>query len=263
MNRNVRRLVTAVTLAASLTLVAACGSQDKSGSDDSAGGKTLVVGTDPTYKPFGFKKDGQLQGVDADVAHAIAKELGMKLDLKPVAFDGVIPSIQSGRLDAYMDINITPERAKKVSFTKPYITQYLTSVVRADDTTSNPTLDDLKKMKVGVASSTAAASWAQANGLNVQTYQDVDGAYQDLILGRVGAVVVETLNAGYYASHVFPGKLRVSSQTLGDDQAVQIAAIYAQGNDSLGKKLDSAIESLKEDGTIDDIVKKWFGDIKH
>ena len=82
-----------------------------------------MLGTDPTFAPFEFKgPDGQIQGFDIDIARAVAKDLGVKLEIRAVGFGALMPqSVTSGRVDVAMSgITITAERARVVGFSGAY-----------------------------------------------------------------------------------------------------------------------------------------------
>lgn len=94
----------------------------------------LVLGTDPTFAPFEFKgADGQIQGFDIDIARAVAKDLGVRLEIRAVGFGSLMPqAVTSGRVDMAMSgITITDERAKVVSFSQPYYRSAQVFIVRA------------------------------------------------------------------------------------------------------------------------------------
>jgi len=85
----------------------------------------LIVGTEATFPPFEFvdEKTKEIVGFDIDIAREIAKALGVKLKVEDIAFDGLIPSLLTKKIDLIAAaMTITPERAKVVSFSDPYFT---------------------------------------------------------------------------------------------------------------------------------------------
>lgn len=135
-----KKLLLFVVLLFGLTLgLSGCGSS-------SSGGKTLRVGMDAAYPPFGFQnmETKSYEGFDVDIIKAIAKEEGLEADIHNVNFDGLIPALQSGDLDtAINDITVTEDRKKSVDFTKPYYIAGLGVVVKGDDSTIR-SKEDLK-----------------------------------------------------------------------------------------------------------------------
>ncbi len=100
-----------------------------------ASGK-LVVGTDPTYPPMEDKNGkGEVVGFDVDLARAVAEKLGVKLEIKAVVFDDLLKEVEEGKVDlGISSITITPERAKGVDFSNPYLNAGQTVVVAAENT---------------------------------------------------------------------------------------------------------------------------------
>src|SRR5690606_19435979 len=100
---------------------------------------TIVFGTDPTYRPLAFYDENQnLVGFDIDLAKAMAERLGMELKIETMAFDGLIPALQAGRIDVEPEMAVREERKKQVDFTTPFFSQTNTSVLRAEDVGFNP-----------------------------------------------------------------------------------------------------------------------------
>jgi len=232
--------------------------------DHSGGVKVLVDGADPTFRPISFQNaSGQLVGFDVDFAKAIAKKMGIKLNYQGVNWDGIIPSLDAGKINTITDMNITPARQQQVNFTRPYFNQYITTVVLASRKGFNPGLSDLKCLKLGVQSSTSASALlATIPGLNVTQYNTVVDEYNDLVLGRLDAVVVESVNGGYTVTHQYKSKLRMTNKVL-NSTPVLSAAVVKKGNTKLLKAENWAISQIEKDGTLTKIVKKWFGNLKY
>jgi cystine transport system substrate-binding protein len=225
---------------------------------------TIVFGTDPTYRPLAFYDEQQnLVGFDIDLAKAMAEKLGMKLKIEPMAFDGLIPALQTGRIDVEPEMAVREKRKEQVDFTTPFFSQTNTSVVRADQKDFNPKgPEDLKGKKIGVTSGTAADLMvSEYANVEITRYNTTPDSFSDLALGRIDLVVVDSLTAGYSVKNTYPDKLRVSNVALTD--RIDIAAAVRKGNTELLNRLNEAIEKMKADGTLDSIVKKWFGDIPY
>jgi ABC-type amino acid transport substrate-binding protein len=144
---------------------AGCGgstsSNDKKAADSK---KELIVGTNPSFAPFEFtdKKDGKVQGFDIDLINALAKKAGYeKVTIKSIAFDGLIPSLESGNIDVSITgMSITDARKQKVNFTDPYYESGLMALVKKDnDAIKN--LDDLKGKTIAVQIGTTGAKYAE------------------------------------------------------------------------------------------------------
>ncbi|MDQ0392806.1 ABC transporter substrate-binding protein [Labrys monachus] len=225
--------------------------------------ETLKVGADPDFKPISFADpSGKLIGFDPDFAASLAEHMGATLDYQGVAWDGILPALQGGKIDAITNMVVTDKRKEVASFSQPILAQAITTVVRKDEANLNPKLDDLKSMKVGVMVNTAAAGVvAKLAGADVTTYNTVADEYQDLILGRIDVVAIESVNGSYTAKATYPDKLRVTGVPLTPD-AQKIAVAMRLGDKDLVAKVDHAIDAMRADGSLDKIAVKWFGDTK-
>lgn len=126
-----------------LGLAAGCGNGTGKAPASSApsNSKVIRVGMDAAYPPFGFQntETKAYEGFDVDVIRAIGKAEGFETEVHNIAFDGLIPSLQSGVIDtAINDITITPDREKSVDFSKRYYIAGLGVVVKADMMPSRP-----------------------------------------------------------------------------------------------------------------------------
>jgi len=228
-----------------------------------ASADTFKVGADPDFKPISFADpSGKLIGFDPDFAASLAQHMGTTLDYQGVAWDGILPALQAGKIDAITNMVVTDKRKEVAAFSQPYLGQTVTTVVRADEPNLNPKLDDLKALKVGVMVNTAAAGVvAKLTGADITSYNSVSDEYQDLLLGRIDVVAIESVNGSYTATSLYPGKLRVTGIPLTPD-AQLISVAMRPGDKDLIAKVDHAIDAMRADGSLDKIAIKWFGDNK-
>lgn len=114
------KILLAVGAASAVMLAAGCGGGDsKSSSASGKGGIPAVirVGSETTFPPFEFTEDDKYVGFDLDLADAIIKQMGSKMEFKSMGFDALIPAVQSGQIDMIAaGLDATPERAKQVAF---------------------------------------------------------------------------------------------------------------------------------------------------
>lgn len=162
--------------------------------------KTLVVGIDGEYKPFSYlDPSGSATGFDVDSMKWIAQKKGMDVEFQPVAWDGIIPALQAGKVDLiYAGMTITPERAEQVNFSTPYWEVNQDVVAKAG---SKITLDDVKTGKaiIGAQSGCTAAIWVDKNLIStgkmsqdhLKLYANTPLAIDDLVAGRVDAVMYD------------------------------------------------------------------------
>lgn len=153
----IRSLFLLVAVLVSFSLVS-CGG--------SGGQKVLRVGTNAEYPPFEYKSaDGKdFQGIDMDIARAIADKLGYKLEISDVQFDSLIPSLMANKFDMAMAaITITADRQKQVDFSDPYYTSNQAILVKNDSKLQINSVDDLAKLKVGCQNGTTGQIYMDDN----------------------------------------------------------------------------------------------------
>lgn len=222
---------------------------------------TLRVGADSDYRPISYPDPtGKMIGFDVDFATSLAEHMGMKLQYEGMAWEGIIPALQSKKIDAVTDLVATDKRKEVVAFSNPYLKQTVTTVVRADKPDFNPGRNDLAKAKVGVMVNTAAASALQKlPGVEPTTYNTVADEYNDLLLGRIDVVAIESMNGAYVAKAMYPGKLRMTGQTLADESSL-VAVALRKDDTALLDAVNAGIGKMQADGSLGTIMTKWFGD---
>lgn len=245
--------------------LAACGSGDDeaSGSDGSGDDGGLkdkyTVATDTGFVPFEFKKDGEYTGFDVELINAIADEAGFKIDLAPTNFDGIIPGLQTGKFDiAIAGIGITEERAKKIDYSDPYYKSGLRIGVPKDNT-SIKNLEDLEGKTIATRLGSTSSAFIKENikGADANEYQQMSQVYLSVENGSADAVLYDAPNVAYYIKTKGGDKLKLVGDLY---KAEEYGIAISQGQDELVKAINEALATLKENGTYDEIYKKWFGE---
>ena len=162
----------------------------------------ITVASDPTWPPLEFlDNDKKVVGYDVDMITAVAREAGMEAEVRNIAWDGIFAGVAAGNYDVVASgVTITPEREKAFLFTKPYYD--VQQIVVLKKGASAKSFEDLKGKAVGGQIGTTGIFVAQKSGvaLNLREYDDVGLAMQDLINGRIDAVVCDSPVALYYAN---------------------------------------------------------------
>ena len=147
----------------SMSLLTACGDKKEAAAPAKAE-KVLRVGTNPTFAPFEFQAKGSndLTGFDIDLAKALGKQMGYKVELVNLGFDGLIPALSTGNIDlAVSGMSITEERKNAVDFCDPYYTSGLIVLVRPDETNIKG-INDLVGKRIGAQIGTTGATKASS-----------------------------------------------------------------------------------------------------
>lgn len=247
-------------LLAVMALAAGCGGTQKDAA--SSAEKVLRVGTTADFAPFEFQDaDGkEYQGFDMDLIRAIGKEMGYKVEIQNINFDGLIPAMESGNIDLIASgMTINDERKAKVLFSEPYYQSGLTIIVKKDNTSIN-TFKDLTGKKVAVQIGTTSAKEVKTLGnVEVKEFNSSADTFMELKAGGVDAVVNDRPVNDYYILKSGEKDVRALDELLtSEDYGLAIN----KNNEDLQKKVNDALASLKKSGEYDKIFAKWFGEKK-
>lgn len=241
--KSLRTLLGAATLAAALSLGAAQ-AQD------------LVVATDTAFVPFEFKEGDKYTGFDIDMWDAIAQEIGVTYELRPMDFAGIIPALQTGQVDvALAGITIKPERQEVIDFSDGYYDSGLMLMVPADSDIAS--FEDLKGKTLAVKTGTSSSDYAEENftETELRKFPNIDNAYLELRTGGVDAAMHDTPNVLYYINTAGGGAVKA----VGEQMMAHEYGIGLPKGSELTAKVNAALAAMKADGRYDAIYEKWFG----
>lgn len=223
-----------------------------------AADKKLVVATDTAFVPFEFKQGDKYVGFDIDLWDAIAKQLKLDYTLKPMDFSGIIPALQTRNVDlALAGITITEERKKAIEFSDGYYKSGLQVMVRSNENNIKG-ISDLNGKVVAVKSGTGSVEYAKANikSKDLRQFPNIDSAYMELGTNRADAVLHDTPNILYFIHTAGKGRFKAVGDSI---EAQQYGIAFPKGSDDLREKVNGALKTLKENGTYNQLYKKWFG----
>lgn len=221
--------------------------------------RKLVVGMDATYPPFGSQdsKTRQYVGYDVDIIRAIGKAEGFEVQVKNLAFDGLIPALKAGNIDiAINDITITPERAKSVDFSNRYYIAGLGVVVNADNTTIRQAKDLEGKRLAASIGSTGEIAARQIKGAKVRVFNQLTECYLELRNRGVDAVINDIPTNDYYVVTAGRGKVKALPVALTTED---LGIAVKRGNKKLLKSINRGLTTIKKNGEFAKIFAKWFG----
>lgn len=216
---------------------------------------TLSVCTNTPYKPFEYEENGTIVGLDADIANAIASDLGVKAQLTSISFEGLDSGtgLSTGQCDiALAGIGVTDERKSKMEFTTVYFDDNL--VILVPKGSSITSAADLKGVAVGAQQATSGETYAKANGAQVIQYEDTSLMFSALKTGQVKAVAAN-LSVVSEALTNDPNSFKIAYQDSKNTE--EIAAAVSSNNKALLTKANATIDKLKKNGELDKMKAKW------
>ena len=214
----------------------------------------LTMATNAEFPPYEYVEGDKIVGIDAEVAGLIADKLGMELEIVDVAFDSIIPGVQSGKYDMGMaGMTVTEDRLEKVNFSSSYATAVQVVIVKEGSDIKS--IDDLEGKKIGVQTSTTGDIYASGDyGEDAVTrYDNGAVAVQALLADKVDCVVIDNEPAKSYVA------ANEGLEILDTEYAVEEYAIcFAKENTELQEKVNGALEELIADGSVENVIEKYI-----
>lgn len=251
----------------STALLVACGVAPSNSGSDTANSNSsatpsktaLVVGTEGTYPPFSFRdlQTNELTGYDIDVAKEVAKRLGRSIDLVPTQWKSMLASLDAKRFDFVANqVTVTPEREQQYAFSEPYTVSGAVVIVSDKNPKNIQGVADLKDKVVGTTQGSNFAKAAQDAGADVKYYPGIAQVLTDLQQNRVDAALNDRL---YVLTELKKANYQVKA--VGDPFSKEVTAFaFQKDNTELRDEVNRVLDEMKQDGTLANISKKWFGE---
>ena len=193
-------------------------------------------------------------GFEVDLAAALAEELGQRIDFVQYQFGSLVPGLQRQDFDFAMNgLEVTPDRARVVRFSRPYYLYTLQLVVRADDERFE-TLEQCRALGgvVGTLEETAAERLLDELQVGKSIYDNQTEPYRDLEFGRLDAVLLDLPIALYY------GKPNPKLKFVGPRLARGYYAIaFRPEDETLAARVDAALQRVADRGRLQQIYEHW------
>jgi len=224
---------------------------------------TLVVGMELKFWPFEYvDEQGTPVGFDVDIARTIAERLGVRLEIKDMAWTGLIPALAAGKIDCIISgITGTLERAKSITFTSPYYTTGLCTLLSAKKAQGIDKVDDLnaegRVIAVRTGTTADVVATKRFDKATINRYPDETACVADVVAGRADAFLYDQISI---AKHH-----RQNPETT---RAILVPFTYEpfcialqKGDFDLWQWLEMFLTTIKNDGTLHALYQKHFGEL--
>lgn len=278
-----KKLLSVLLAAGMVFSVTACGASSEStastetntaeaASDETASAETasgefttvtdgvLTMSTNAAFPPYEMTNDsGDFEGIDVEIAGAIADKLGLELQVDDMDFDAALLAVQQGKSDMVMaGVTVTDERKAVMNFTDSYANGIQSVIVLEDSDIAS--IDDMQGKLIGTQAGTTGyiyCSDTPENGGfgedNVIAYDNGITAVQALMNGQVDCVVIDNAPAQEFVK-ANPGLKILDTEYANEDYAIGVN----KDNTALLDAINGALAELKADGTVDSIVAKYI-----
>lgn len=215
----------------------------------------LIMSTNAAFPPYEMTTDsGEFEGIDIEAAQAIADKLGLELQIDDMDFDAALLAVQQGKADMVMaGVTVTDERQNVMDFTDSYATGIQSIIVKEDSDIAS--VDDLAGKKIGTQRGTTGYLYCSDDfgDENVVAYDNGLTAVQMLNNGQVDCVVIDNAPAKEFIA-ANPGLKLLDTAYVEESYAIGVG----KGNTELKDAINTALEELKADGTLQAIVGKYI-----
>lgn len=227
-----------ILIVITIIFITGCGKKDNQ----------LVMVTEAGFAPYEYYENGEIVGVDVDIAKEIAKYLGKELVIKDVSFDSIINEVKSGKSDfGAAGISYTEERAKEVDFTIDY--SISKQVIIAKEGINK--VDNLDNKRIALQLGSVADSYVTKNYKNAKVIRQKKylAAIEDLKNDKVDLVIMDELPAKEILKNN-PGLVILNQELFTDKYGM----VVRKGNDELLKAINKVLSDLIANGKIEEYV---------
>ncbi|MDR0424103.1 MAG: transporter substrate-binding domain-containing protein [Clostridiales Family XIII bacterium] len=226
----------------------------------------IVMYTNAEFPPYEFLDGNDIVGVDVEIGRAIADEIGVELEVVNADFGGLVASIASGKGDVGISgITVTEDRKREVDFSVPYVDSVQYLIIPEDS--GIRFVEDLATKTIGVQTGTTGSMLVEdeinvgvlkaEGGAELRQYTSAPIAMQDLLNGRLDAVVIDELVAIALAGENPGYTAKPFIYSAGTPMTEQFAVAVAKGNEDLLAVIDKVVGEMVEDGLIEHYIQQY------
>lgn len=220
----------------------------------------LKAGVSPDYPPLAFKQEGELVGIEADNARALASLMDKRITLVELPFAELLPALQSGKIDMIMSgFSVTDERSQQVLFTDAYMDMGQMAIVHREKIASfaQPWAIYREGVRIGVEPSTTGAAYAESElkDARIKYFTDADAAFEGLRSDTIDLYVHDAPTSWQLATAGDNNDLISLYHPLTKES---LAWAVRRDDAALAAELNSALAKMKANGTLRYILNRWI-----
>lgn len=255
--KRILQILGVVLLTAYLAFAWIKNTKDNASTQTATDANVIRVGTEGTYEPFSYyNKNNQLVGFDVDVARAVFKELGMKVEFVNAPWDSMIAAFNADKTDiVFNQVGITPEREAKFLLSTPYSYSHASLIVNQSNSDIN-SFKDLKGKRSAQSLTSNYGAMAEKYGAKIVNTDAFTKGADLIIQGRADATLNDDVVFYDYLKHKPNAPLKIVEK---GKEGVPTAALIHKNSKSLKQKVDKALEKLRKNGELTRISKRYFG----
>lgn len=246
-NKILCAVLSMVMLGTACAAFTGCGAKDD---------KTLVMATNAEFPPYEFYEGDKVVGIDAEIAQAIAEDMGCTLVIEDMAFDSIIAAVQSGKADfGAAGMTVTEDRLASVNFSDSYTTASQVIIVKEGSPIAS--VSDLAGKIIGVQLGTTGDIYASDDEIiadgTIERYNKGFEAVQALLQDKIDAVIIDKEPAKVFVSENTGLKILDEAYTE-EEYAIAIA----KDNEKLLADINKSLANLKANGKLQEIIDKYI-----
>jgi ABC-type amino acid transport substrate-binding protein len=220
----------------------------------------LHVGVDPTFPPFEATADSDVIGLDVDLAHALADEMGLEVNFVYFGYDGLYDALITEQVDVLISaLVIVPGRMRDFAYSEAYFNAGEILVTPSSSPVEEMEGLDRKKLAVelGAQGHVEATQWAKRlPDLSVLPYPSADEALDAVAAGEADAALVDGVSGRLYLKEHNDLNLKRASQPVTVEPYAMVVRIE---DETLLTRLDEALASVTATGELEKLVERWLG----
>lgn len=249
-----KKIIIIFTVIFSLMLSCSNNNENSSDSLENTEDRIVYVGIDAAFPPFGYLEDGNIAGFDYDIMSEIAKLTGIKVEFNQMQFSGLLPALQTKKIDAIIaGMTVTEERKQFVNFSKTYYVSSQVILVHRDDN-SIKNFDNLVGKNVGtVIGTTGDTIMTENERVNTKKFDTGAQAVLSLKEKKIDAIVFDKEPCKNFAKYNSEIKL-IESDAVQEDYAIAVR----KEDTSLLENINKGISIIMTNGTYERLIEKNF-----